>query len=391
MRLYGSKKGGMHTKTATKAKAEASAADNSKKKHTTTASVREEPKPVRKAPDTSAAKIDTAAKRAPAAPLKEEAKMPAPKAEVKPQVTPKAEVKSQAAPKAEVKPQPAPEKAAPKADSVPVETKTAAEAAPAKEIRRIDSKQKHNHFLLAELIERDFIKKYKRTTFGILWSALSPLLLLLTMAMVFGAFFGRNTPHYTIYLFCGLLLFNYFSKTTTSAMRVLSENAAIYSKVPVPKTYFLISHSVAQFIDFLVSLLVFLIFVYVDGIAFRWNFLMALYPIICLYLINFGIGMFLSTLYIFFRDISYLYPVITRVIMYASAIFYDVSILPSVLRRLLNCNPLYMCVNYFRQLIIHSTVPSISYHLMLAGMAVFCLVLGGVTYRMCRDKIALYV
>ena len=60
---------------------------------------------------------------------------------------------------------------------------------------------KANHrFLLSELIRRDFIKKYKRTTFGILWSALSPLFLLLTMDVVFGTFFGRNMPHYTIYV-----------------------------------------------------------------------------------------------------------------------------------------------------------------------------------------------
>ena len=78
-----------------------------------------------------------------------------------------------------------------------------------KENGRFMTSDKANHrFLLSELIRRDFIKKYKRTTFGILWSALSPLFLLLTMDVVFGTFFGRNMPHYTIYLFCGLLLFN---------------------------------------------------------------------------------------------------------------------------------------------------------------------------------------
>ena len=253
------------------------------------------------------------------------------------------------------------------------------------------SDKKGDRFLLAELIRRDFIKKYKRTTFGMLWSALSPLLLLLTMDLVFGTFFGRNMPHYTIYLFCGLLLFNYFSSTTRSAMRVLYDNAPIYSKVPVPKYYFLTSHSAAHFIDFLVSLLVFFAFVAFDGISFHWRFLYLLFPIVCLYFINFGIGMFLSTIYIFFRDVNYLWPVITRVIMYASAIFYDVSILPGIMRRLLNCNPLYMCIDYFRQLIIHSTVPSISFHLILACMAAFCMLVGGFTYRICRDKIALYV
>lgn len=123
------------------------------------------------------------------------------------------------------------------------------------------TEKKNNRFLLVELIRRDFIKKYKRTTLGILWSALAPLFLLITMDIVFGAFFGLNLPHYTIYLFSGLLLFNYFSNITRNSMSVLYINAPIYSKVPVPKLYFLFSHSVANFIDFLVSLAVFFVFV----------------------------------------------------------------------------------------------------------------------------------
>ena len=101
--------------------------------------------------------------------------------------------------------------------------------------------------------------------------------------------------------------------------------------------------------------------------------------------------MLLSSLYIFFRDISYLWPVICRIIMYSSAIFYDVSILPGLLRRLLQCNPLYMCIDYFRQLIIHATVPSVSYHIILLVMTLLCMAIGGFTYYISRDKIALYV
>ena len=254
------------------------------------------------------------------------------------------------------------------------------------------SKEKTNKgFLLGELIRRDFIRKYKRTTFGILWSALSPLLLLITMDIIFGTFFGRNMPHYTIYLFSGLLLFNYFSTSTRGMMIALSANAPIYSKVSVPKHYFVLSLSVARFVDFLVSLAVYFIFVAVDGIAFSGRMFLLIYPIICLYMINLGIGMFLSTVYIFFRDINYLWPIICRIIMYASAIFYDVSILPGIMRRLLTCNPLYMCIDYFRQLIIHSTVPSFEYHLVLGLMSAFCLLLGYATYNFNRDKIALYV
>lgn len=249
----------------------------------------------------------------------------------------------------------------------------------------------NDRFLLLELIRRDFIKKYKRTAFGILWTALSPLLLLVTMDLVFGTFFGRTLPHYTIYLFSGLLLFRYFSNATRGQMTVLYGNASIYSKVPVPKLYFVLSHSVADFIDFLVSLAVFFLFVAIDGISFKLNFLLVLYPVICLYFIILGASMLLSTLYIFFRDVNYIWPVLCRVIMYASAIFYDISILPAGFRRLLVCNPLYMCIDYFRQLIIHSTVPSAAYHIILAVMAALCMAIGGFTYLISRDRISLYV
>ena len=62
-------------------------------------------------------------------------------------------------------------------------------------------------FLFEELVKRDFKKKYKRTVLGMVWSVLSPLLTLLVMKLVFTQFFGRTTPHFTTYLFCGNLVF----------------------------------------------------------------------------------------------------------------------------------------------------------------------------------------
>ena len=67
---------------------------------------------------------------------------------------------------------------------------------------------KKHQFLFEELVKRDFNKKYKRTVLGMGWSILSPLLQLLVMAMVFTQFFGRTTPHYIIYIFCGQVVFS---------------------------------------------------------------------------------------------------------------------------------------------------------------------------------------
>ena len=88
-----------------------------------------------------------------------------------------------------------------------------------------------HRFLFEELVKRDFKKKYKRTVLGMAWSLLSPLLMLLVMKLVFTQFFGRTMEHYTIYLFCGNLVFSYFNESTSQGMTSLVNNAA---QVPVP-------------------------------------------------------------------------------------------------------------------------------------------------------------
>lgn len=73
------------------------------------------------------------------------------------------------------------------------------------------------------------------------WSLLSPLLMLLVMKLVFTQFFGRTMEHYTIYLFCGNLVFSYFNESTSQGMTSLVNNAAIFTKVNIPKYLFLFS------------------------------------------------------------------------------------------------------------------------------------------------------
>ena len=80
---------------------------------------------------------------------------------------------------------------------------------------------KRHQFLFEELVKRDFKQKYKRTVLGMGWSILSPLLTLFVMNLIFSRFFGRSVNHYTIYLFCGNLLFAYFKESTTGGMNAL--------------------------------------------------------------------------------------------------------------------------------------------------------------------------
>ena len=248
-----------------------------------------------------------------------------------------------------------------------------------------------HRFLFEELVKRDFKKKYKRTVLGMGWSLLSPLLMLLVMKLVFTHFFGRNTPHYTTYLFCGNLVFTYFSESTKSGMRALMDNSKIFSKVTVPKYLFLLSKNVQTFISFLLTLVIFFIFVAFDHLPFTWKFLCLLYPICLLILFNIGVGMILSAMYIFFRDIQYLYDVFVRLLMYMSAIFYQIDSYGETARKLFLLNPVYLFIRYFRKIVIEATIPTVWFHLLMAADVVIALGIGCFMYKKYNTKFLYYV
>ena len=252
-------------------------------------------------------------------------------------------------------------------------------------------KLKCYQFLFEELVKRDFKKKYKGTVLGMCWSVLSPLLMLLVMRTVFIHFFGNTTPHYTIYLFAGTLTFSFFSESTSQGMSSLLGNAAIFSKVNIPKYLFLFSKNVQTLINYGLTLIVFFIFCIFDGITFTWNFLLLLYPIVMLVLFNIGVGLILSALFVFFRDIQYLWTVCTQMLMYVSAVFYTIEQFEPEVQKFFSLNPLYLFITYFRQIVIDGIIPSPIFHLLIALDVIIALGIGCWMYRKYNHRFLYYV
>ena len=253
------------------------------------------------------------------------------------------------------------------------------------------SKLKSYQFLFAELVKRDFKKKYKRTVLGMAWSILSPLSMLLVMRLVFTQFFGKNVEHYTTYLFCGNLIFSFFNESTGQGMQSLIGNASIFTKVNIPKYLFLFSKNVQTLINFFLTLCVFVVFCILDHIVFTWKVIFLIYPIICLILFNIGIGLILSALFVFFRDIQYLWTVFTQIIMYMSAIFYTIDSYSYPVQCAFLLNPLYLFIRYFRKIVIDATIPSIWFHLLMLADVAIVLGIGCWMYKKYNTKFLYYV
>ena len=111
-------------------------------------------------------------------------------------------------------------------------------------LKRIKESLYKNRFLFEELVKRDFKRKYKETTLGVVWSLMSPLLMLLVMSLVFSEILGRNAPHYNTYLFSGNIVMNFYREATKNGMGSLYANRKVIEKINIPKYLYIFSENV---------------------------------------------------------------------------------------------------------------------------------------------------
>ncbi len=246
-------------------------------------------------------------------------------------------------------------------------------------------------FLFEELVKRDFKKKYKRTVLGMVWSLLAPLLNVLVLLFVFGNMFNRHQEHFIIYIFCGTLIMSFYTETTQGCMRALMANASVFTKINVPKYLFMLSKTFQAFINFMLTTVVFVIFCIFDKIHFGPHMLSLIYPVFWLLIFNLGVGMILAALFVFFRDVEYLYGIFLTLLNYVSAIFYPVTIIPENLRFIFYLNPVYVFIFYFRCVVIDGFIPSPIIHALIAGYSVVFLAIGCIIYKKCNHEFLYYV
>ena len=257
-------------------------------------------------------------------------------------------------------------------------------------MNQIETFRKHK-FLFDELVKRDFKKKYKGTFLGVTWSMLAPMLQLLVMNIVFKQFFGRTANHWIVYLFSGQLMYSYFRESTSTGMTALESNSAILTKVNVPKYLFLLAKNVTVIINLLFTLIVYYIFVFADGVPFSWRFFLILFPLVTETIFNVGVGFILSALHIFFKDISYLWNVVTLLLMYMSAIFYYTTAYPESMRNFFYLNPCYCYITYVRQIMVENITPAPWLHLLCIVYAFTFLAIGVSMYKKYNYKFMYYI
>lgn len=245
--------------------------------------------------------------------------------------------------------------------------------------------------LLKELVVRDIKVRYRHSALGLVWTVLNPLLMMVVLTVVFSTLFKSDIEHFPIYYLAGSLLFSFTTESTTTAMHSMISNASLIKKVYIPKYLFPFSNILSGMVNLGFSLIAMFIVMVVTGAPFRITLLLIPIPIFYVFVFATGLGILLSALTVFFRDIAHFYGVFTLAWMYMTPVFYPVTMLPDAIFKVMQFNPMYHYITFMRDLVLNGTFPSMKENLICMVMSFAMLVLGLFVFYKKEDKFVLYV
>ena len=257
-------------------------------------------------------------------------------------------------------------------------------------VKAVAAVQKYR-FLIKQLVDRDFKAKYKRSVLGVFWSFLNPLLNMAVQYVVFSNLFKFDIPNFPVYLLCGNVIFTYFSESCGMALTSIVGNASLITKVYVPKYIYPLTRILSSLINLLISMIPLIVVALISGLLPVPAYILSLYAFVCLALFCLGMGLFLSAAMVFFRDIQFLWNVLTTIWMYLTPIFYPISALPETAQRIVMMNPLYYYVTFVRTCIIGGMSPEPTMYAQCLLYAIVALVIGAWVFKRNQNKFVLYL
>ncbi len=244
--------------------------------------------------------------------------------------------------------------------------------------------------LMQIIASRTLQTRYRGTILGVFWSLSNPLIMTAVYAYIFGTAFATyyegSVTRYVFATFVALGVYSVFASTSSQALSSVVANGGLLNKVRLPFSIFPLSNVAANFFQFFVG--TFPMLCIVTAIVSRnpVNVVALAVPTVALIMVVIGFSLITSALYVYFRDLPFMYEVLLFVIMMTSPIFYPLKLVPAKVQAFLAFNPIIWIVSSFRQIALTREWPDPTLMLYALASGVVSLAIGAfVFYRLRRD------
>ncbi|MGH9620102.1 MAG: ABC transporter permease, partial [Bryobacteraceae bacterium] len=190
--------------------------------------------------------------------------------------------------------------------------------------------------------------RYKRSVLGFMWALLNPLLLMVVLTLVFSNILRASVPHYAVFMLSGLLPWMFFAQSLAYSAESVVGNAALITKVRVPKSVFPVAAVVSNMINLLLSFIPLLLIVPATGMSFFWTWVYLPVAFIALSLFTLGASFFFATANVYYRDITHIVQVVLNVWFYLTPIIYLETQFPTAYRWVFKLNPIVYVLHGFQ-------------------------------------------
>lgn len=247
--------------------------------------------------------------------------------------------------------------------------------------------------LLFNLANREVIQRYKQSVLGYAWVILNPLFQLLVLTFVFSTIFriaSFNVP-YVIFLIVGLLPWNFFAMSLSSASNSLVSSSSLITKIYFPREILVYGTIMSKIVDFFYSCLVLVAFFVFYKVAITYHIFWVI-PIFIIQLIfTAGLSLLLASLNLFYRDIQYLLNLIISLWFYLTPVIYPIEQFPEKYRWIFQINPMSVIINAYRQVVLGGKDPNLTNLGVAALTSIILFIVSFLIFKKSEGKFADYV
>ena len=231
--------------------------------------------------------------------------------------------------------------------------------------------------LVKALTLSEFKLRDQGTFLGFAWTLLHPLAMFLVLYAIFSKWLGARVENFPSYLLVGIVLWNFFTTSTTNTLSIITRKAELVKNLNFPNETLVISSIFSVFISFIMEVGILLIFLIFLGIEYSLNIFYLPLVILIELIFILGVSFFLASLHVYYRDIERIWAILVMLGFFLTPIFYPLSIITETKQKAMLLNPMLHIITSSRDCLLYQKAPEV---ISLGLVLLFSLILLGVGY-----------